>query len=260
MKSFGNQKSIIAITLALGSSLVVQAQNVISWNADSWSTISYPGEYSGATAQYAGIVPATYWNSTWYSGGNPTSPSPYTRANLLDNGGATTAMSVTSSSFGNSWNYISVNGNLGAQPDANNYLLNGYNNRGGDSSVTLSSIPFAQYDLYVYFTSDTAGRAGTVNVGSTTYDFSTLAGTAIHSGGTADMILTTDTAGNNPGADYAVFTGLAGNSQTISVTVPSWGGIAGFQVVATPEPGTLTLVAMGGMGLLMLGRRVKARC
>jgi hypothetical protein len=247
---------MLAAALAVPA-ITAQAQSVISWNVDSWSTIY-------GASQYAGVVSAPWWNSTYHPENNgnydPTAAS-VTYNNLYDNTGAATTLSVTSTSFTDWFNYVALNG--GTQPaDANgtynNTLLNAYNNN-NLSTVTLSSIPFAQYDLYVYFTSDTAGRAGTVSDGAASYDFSTLAQGAIHTGGNADLIQTTDTTGANPGADYAVFSGLTGGSQTINVAVPQWGGITGFQIVAVPEPGTLALAVMGGIGMLTLGRRFKAR-
>lgn len=244
--------SIAALFLTAG--LTAHAQSVISWNVDVYGTVS------GASA-YAGVVSAPYWNDSWQMNGNGTGAT-VTWANLIDSTGAATSLSVTGSSFQNSWNYWSIQGSqMGVDGDGtwNRALLIGYNNKGsseapGLSTVSLSTIPYAQYDLYVYFSSDTAGRAGTVNVGSTTYDFSTLGLPSI-SGANAVLTPTTDTGGANPGADYAVFSGLSGASQTINVSIPNWGGIAGFQIVSVPEPGTLALAGMGCLTLLSLARR-----
>ena len=68
---------------------------------------------------------------------------------------------------------------------------------------------------------------------------------------------TTDTGGANPSADYAVFTSLSGSSQTITTLVSGGGGIAGFQIVAVPEPGTMALAIMGGLGVLLMKRSFK---
>jgi hypothetical protein len=40
----------------------------------------------------------------------------------------------------------------------------------------------------------------------------------------------------------------------VDVSIPNWGGIAGIQVVATPEPGTLALAGFGGLVALWLRR------
>jgi len=76
----------------------------------------------------------------------------------------------------------------------------------------------------------------------------------ISSGANASFVQTADTLGANPSADYAVFSYLSGSSQSIVTTVPSYGGIAGFQIVAVPEPGSLALAAMGGMGMFLFRR------
>jgi hypothetical protein len=240
----------------LGACVAVQAQNVISWNVDANSTIS-------GASQYAGVVSAPYWNNTWASknngNGNATGSS-VTWNNLFDNTGANSGVSVTSTTFPDGyWNYYSVLGS-GVVSDANgtynNLLLNGYDNYSANN-ITISAIPYAQYDLYVYFTASAAGRAGTLTVGSTTYDFSTM-GSAANGGANAVFTLTTDTTGANPSADYAVFSGLTGSSQTLAAAIPDWGGIAGWQIVEeVPEPGTMALAGMGGLALLQMKRRFK---
>lgn len=240
-----------AVILLLSGLAGAQAQGVISWNVDTYGTIS-------GSSQYAGVVSAAYWNDTWVLNGNATGAS-VNYANLIDNTGAATTLSLTAQSLQNGWNFYSIQGSHPGQDADGTYnkeLLNGYNNKGSSESpyasiVSLSSIPYSAYDIYVYFSADTAGRTGTANIGSTTYDFATL-GAASVSGGNAVLTQTTDTTGANPGADYAVFSGLTGSSDTITVSIPNWGGIAGIQIVQTPEPGTLALFGAGA-GALVLG-------
>jgi hypothetical protein len=152
-------------------------------------------------------------------------------------------------------------------------MLNGYLNSGPAtwgppitySYTTFNAIPYSSYNVYVYFGSDTAARPGTVTDGTTTYDFSTLGQAAI-SGANALFTQTTDTTGANPAADYAIFTGETASSLTItctptdlSPTDAEWLGISAIQIVAVPEPGTLAMAALGGIGMLVFGRRFKAR-
>lgn len=224
---------------------------IVSWNVDSYSTI-------GGAGQYAGVVSANWWNNTWdganNGNGNATGPV-VTWNNLFDNSGANSGVSVSSTSFADGWwNYWSVLGGSRTQDldgTCNNYLLNGYNNH-DTGNLTISGIAYAQYDLYVYFNSDTAGRVGTVSVGATTYDFATMGSAANPIGGNAVFTQTTSTSGANPSADYAVFAGLTGGSQTINSYVGQWGGIAGIQIVAVPEPSAL---ALGAIGLMLVGIR-----
>ena len=229
-----------AVMLTVGLSLKAQ---VISWNFDGYGDISGP-------SQQAGVVLSPYWNSTYLIDGNSGAP----ENNLKDNTG--TATTLGASFVDNSQYGYAIQFSTPAQDtdgSYNKYLLNGYLNNGGSGNVviSLSSIPYAMYNIIVYLSSDTAGRTGTVNVGSTTYDFSTM-GPAEISGADASLIQTTDTSGANPSADYAIFSGLTGNSQTITTAIPNYGGIAGFQIVAVPEPTTLALAGMGGLMLLRM--------
>ena len=74
------------------------------------------------------------------------------------------------------------------------------------------------------------------------------------------FIQTTDTGSGNPGANYAVFSGLSGSSQTITLANASGGmGIAGMQITPAPEPGTMTLAALGGASLFFWRRSMKTR-
>ena len=103
----------------------------------------------------------------------------------------------------------------------------------------MSQIPYSVYDIYVYFSSDTAGRTGSVSDGSTTYYFSMLGSAAI-SGANALFTQTTDTLGTNPGANYAVFAGLSGASQTLTFKSGA-GGTALTGAMALAANGTLAL-------------------
>jgi hypothetical protein len=184
---------------------------------------------------------------------------------LLDNSGAATSLNIAYQAWG-FWSIQSSTPGQDADTTYNRNLLNGYLNAGPagwgppvtTSSIILSSIPYAQYDIYVYFSSDTAGRTATISDGATTYSLSTV-GPASISGANAVFTQTTDTGALYPTANYAVFSGLTGSSQTITespLVSDAWSGIAGFQIVAVPEPGTLALVAMGGL-MLVFGRRSK---
>jgi len=104
--------------------------------------------------------------------------------------------------------------------------------------VAITEIPYSAYDIIVYFSSDVAGREGDVTDFSTTYSFNSVGPTSVNPGGNAVFAQTTDTAGTYAtAANYAVFSGLSGASQTIRVQMrdnDEWGGIAGFQVVGNP--------------------------
>ena len=242
--------------------------NAISWNFDDYGTVN-PGDF-------AGVVSVDNWSDSYPS--NPTT-------NLPDNTGAATTLDLALIDPGvGGWAINFAHPGYDADGTANKEILNGYLNGGPatwgpnppNDGFTLTNIPYSNYSIYVYFSSDTAGRTafitdGTVTQvgtgngdatqntfvpnGATTYDFSTI-GPAETSGANALFVQTTDTSGLYPAADYAVFSGLTGASQTVtlqSLVNDGWGGIAGFQVVAVPEPMTLSTLGLGA--LLLLNRR-----
>ncbi len=229
----------LALACALCS---VASASVISWNYDRFGTV--------APANVAGIEPAANWNNSWPD--NPT-------VDLVDDTGAATTLDLAYTSF-NDWSVIGSGPGMDADGSFNRNLLNGYLNAGNagwgppitSSSVTLTQIPFAQYDIIVYFSADVAGREGDVTDGATTFSFNTV-GPASVSGTNALFAQTTDVLGSYAtAANYAIFSGLSGVSQTITVQMrdnDEWGGIAGFQVVsAIPEPASAAAL----MGVLAL--------
>ena len=130
-----------------------------------------------------------------------------------------------------------------ANGTANREILNGYLNSGPaawspwttNTSVTLSNIPFAKYDVIIYFNSDTSGRHGSIDNGSTTFYFST-AGSAAINGVNAMLQPTTSTnSASFPTADFAFFGGMTASSATFTEMPKSgndqWLGIAAFQLV-----------------------------
>jgi hypothetical protein len=228
-----------------------QAQSVISVNIDNNSTVNPTG---GPNSNQAGVVLSPNWNDSYYQNGTPYWNNSV--ANLMDNSGATTTASYTCSAYWSAYSVLGSHPGQDADGSYNRELLNGYFNVQGAESIAISGISYGTYDIYVYFNADVAGRAGAVGIGATTYSFSTV-GPASVNGANGLFLQTTDTASGNPTADYAVFTGLTGSSQTIFENNPSWGGINGFQIVAVPEPSSMALAVVGGFGVLLMNRRFK---
>jgi hypothetical protein len=200
------------------AAVTVHAQSIISWEYDNGNRIPVNG------SSFAGVASAAYWN---YSQGSGV-------ANLLASDGSSSGVSLGFSSAYGTWGIGGVSG-----PDAdgtyNKSIFDGYGN-GGLDTLSLSGISFSQYDVIVYFSSDTDGRTGTVSDGAATYDFSTIMRNQLNNNPNVTFIQTTDTTGANPGANYAVFTDLTGASQTLTTihTAAAGLGIAGMQIVAAP--------------------------
>ena len=208
------------------SATPVGAPGIVSWNYDDYGTVP------GGSAM-AGVILASNWNNSWPN--NPT-------VNLVDNAGSPTTVDLIYNSYGNYSIILNTHPGVDADGSYNKELLNGYLNSGNsniptDSSLSIEQIPFSYYDLYVYFSSDVAGRNGTVTDGSTTYSFATVGRASItNASGNAVFIQTTDTGTSYPSANYAVFSGISGSSKLIKCHIPQYGGIAGFQIVPHPDP------------------------
>lgn len=207
------------------SATSVGTPGIVSWNYDANGTIP-------DASAIAGVEPAANWNNSWPD--NPT-------VDLVDNTGSSTTVDIIYNSY-NSWSIQNSHPGVDTDGYYNRELLNGYLNSGDsniptDSSVSIMQIPFSYYDLYVYISSDVAGRTGTVTDGSTQFSFTTMGNAGItDASGNAVFTQTTDIGAGYPPADYAVFSGISGRSKTINCNVPLYGGIAGFQIVPRIDP------------------------
>ena len=158
----------------------------------------------------------------------------------------------------NTYQVYSYHVGYDANGTANREVLNGFLNAGPaacdppvtNTYVSLTNVPYAQYDVVVYFNSDTSGRHASIDNGMATYYFSTM-GSAAVSGANAFFVPTTQTnSAIFPGADFAFFPGMT-NADAIFTETPKsgndqWLGIAAFQVIqssnvyvlAGPSPAT----------------------
>ncbi len=116
-----------------------------------------------------------------------------------------------------------------------------------ETNVTLSAaftgIPYATYDLYVYYNSSAVGNAQDFTIRGTSMS---LKGYEVPGVDTA-LVESDGTINGN----YVVFRGLTASDVTIDDTMDTYYVyMNGFQVVEVPEPLTMSLLALGGLALV----------
>ena len=245
----------IVATCALLFTSASAGADTISWYFDFFGTIGGSGfgsDSNGETAGAPGVV-APEWTGAVNS-------DPLTTMNLQDNSGNPTTMDVTRAhQF--QFRHQASQPAQDADGTWNKAMLNGYINF-DVTSVELKQIPYPNYDIYIYFGANIAGRQGNVTDGTTTYYFKTYGAASIAGANAifAPTIQTTDLGSGNVTANYAVFSGLSGSSQTVTVTIPSFGGISGVQVSGViPEPTTFVLGIAGLAALVGIHWRRRNR-
>jgi hypothetical protein len=181
-----------------------------------------------ATTDVAGVVPADNWNNVVASNPDPLLPGfgqpfNYGITYVDDSGAATTLTVAASSGTGDSWN-------TGGTPDE--IIFGDKSNwAGGTQTLTLSSIPYAIYDLYIY-SSEWGSEVVDFTIGTNTQ---TLTNTF-----TPQFTEGANFVQNNT---YVKFTGLSGDV-IVNMNVTSGGlHLGGFQIVQVPEPSILGLIA-----------------
>ena len=210
------------------------------------------GTEHAAVGGTAGRVPLGNWNNIT---GNTSGDTPFQSAVDSDNH-VVSGMSMTWSSP-NTWN---TNG-LGFSGEDKN-LFSGYLDQW--PTVTITGISYTNSDVYVYQASSNGWRGYGVSlavVGTGAVDPATYYGSTL--GDVAGYIQATQTtpAGNGdaPQASYLLFHGNTATGFTISeVKDGRWkdnNGIAGIQIVAVPEPTTMTVVLLAASGISLMRRR-----
>jgi len=187
--------------------------------------------------QTAGVVPVGNWNDYVGSSGSMA---------LKDSVGNATAASFAFSSSGNS---ILWAGGVGIPGDpGSTAMLTGHIYEGGWTGIVLSGafegIPYAEYDLYVYYNSSAVTNAQTFTIRGTTMSLIGFENPG------ADAALVDSQNGTVDG-NYVVFSGLTGADVIVDASsAAGYVYMSGFQVVEVPEPLTMSLLAMGGLALI----------
>ncbi|MDD5262303.1 MAG: family 16 glycosylhydrolase [Methylacidiphilales bacterium] len=175
-------------------------------------------------------VAQTHWNAL--------AGASFSNVALTDNSGSATSTKLTGTANG-----TYRGGGSSASPAGNAKLASGelFNGWPGAPTLTVSGIPYAKYDIYVYAGIDATGRNETVSLtpsgGSAQY-FSFLT----QGGGSAWTVATstwngTGTPPTLPSANYVNYTGLTAGSFTMAWGAPGNGGLNGIQIVNTSSGG-----------------------
>jgi len=176
-------------------------------------------------ADFAGVVAVANWNNASGATGNLT--------NLIDDSGAATSTDVT-------WNGQSTwsweQSGDAVPSNGGGSLFNGYldtSGNNGSHSITVSQVPFAEYDVYVYVDGENNGsaRPARFNIGGGADvwidDDANWNGSYVEGAGT-------NLASATAGANYVRFTGLSGGSFTINAVAETFrAAVNGFQIVET---------------------------
>jgi hypothetical protein len=190
------------------------------------------------TTDLAGVIPQLNWNN--FAGGNGAGLS------LLDNSGASSGALLT---FTASGVYSSIGGAGIAPANGDEKLNTGFVY--GNSSFTLTNVPYALFDVYVYELNDAGGRVETTTLGALSFFGSAATPTdASHvdqNAGTSYLYTqstSTDVANPTAGGDYVRFSNLSG-TVTINASAPGNGYVNGLQIVQVPEPASMGLLGLG---------------
>ncbi len=184
-----------------------------------------PSTNGGTFNIKAGVaaVAQTNWNSV--TGPTDSRTTPITFSGLIDNTGAptTAALSATGYLYGGGAGFNSSDPDETGDNDLADSQMLSLN--GVDAVVSVTDIPYSQYDIYVYLSCDSSGRSGTVTIGSSSQSYITTNATIDPS----QWVTTTD----GSTANYLHFSGLTGSSQAVHVNVTGNGGVNGIQIVSS---------------------------
>ncbi len=209
------------------------SNNVVSYQFDAFGST-----YGIASTASAGVVPAAHWNV------NINAAASGTFSGLVDSTGASTTIAGSYSSKYSDYNYTASRGyGLPTSPNQSlftSFVAEDYWSGGGTGTLSLTNIPYSNYDLIVYL-QGSSGQTSSLNVtlsGGPTYtntipnNADTLA---------SPVVFTQITASGQLG-NYVRYTGLTGSTKTFTFSNSGSGsgtGISGFQIVpATSGSGT----------------------
>ena len=243
------------------TSIVLGLATATGTHADVISVNLYnSGSNPMAANQYAGVINesrAANWND-WQI--NDTLGFTGT---AVDDGGTTVSGFSVSQSGSSLHPYNGDGSNDGDRAMQSDFI----DIRNGETVTwSVSGVPYDEYDVYIYMRDDGSSRAGSFTLGDTTYYARGGLGLVSNTGDgwTRSTDTTVDSGTDIDQGNYVRFEGLSGSSFTMDWSTLYAGDtayrnkVAGFQIVAIPEPATLTLISTLGIGLLLTRRLFKS--
>ncbi len=229
---------------------------------------------SAIGTESAGFVPAANWNNSASVTGVASSTSPLA---VLENTGATPSYATAAWTSAGTWSARAATGDPATEKTPDARLFHGYieSRAATGSSVTVSNIPYASYDVYVYVVGGTVGNVGTARidrVGAPIYYYKVIQHDSYVPAVTPTTVsphtvpwmigeaLDRPAALAAPAASFVRFAGVTGPDLTVttidSVPGANSGGIAAVQIVdrtpagaaypPTITAGPVSLIKQGG--------------
>jgi hypothetical protein len=218
--------------------------------------VSFGGDNNGGTANgatafldpadTAGVVSQANWtNAPGISG---------SAVDVLNGSGAASSLDVSWGS-GESWNWNS------ATNTSEGELVNGWlstNTIGEATTLDVTEIPYATYDLYLYSGHDRdstgSGSVYTLTEANSAFAPTTLIENVDPAALAADPF--TYVNGTDGTGNYALWSGLTASELNISMTsTTNRMALSGFQIVAVPEPSSTILLSLSGLALFFRRRK-----
>ncbi|MGN6554497.1 MAG: PEP-CTERM sorting domain-containing protein [Verrucomicrobiota bacterium] len=242
-----NPKIIASAAVALLTVGQLQAGEVISINVGGMNNTD---DVLGS----AGVVNAGNWN-------NLTTVDNPSGSSLLNSSGAATTLSLSSTG----WLRNTFNDPGDDRKDMYSNFLAHEGDPIGNATISLSSIPYATYDVYLYYNAFYMNNGGEIQTWTESQGGTTLYGLrGPTSGGqltgyqqyqtSSYATASSDADAAVLGGNYLVFSGLTAANLTLTSSDPNqtgWKmeGLAGLQIVEAspvPEPSSLGLLGIAG--------------
>jgi len=253
---FGRAPRALALSTAAAAAAVAALSSSPAYAAPGGPSIAIKFASDVASSNVAGpagVLNTVIWNNT--TGNNSAAPFSLN----ADVAGASTpsGASVTWTSP-NTWSSTGLGEENNTATGENRDLMAGYLDTGGAGQqgvvINVTNLPpVPAFDVYVYIQGGVNGRGGTYTIGGQTKEH---VGDAAFTG---TFIKDSVDPGTTVGSNYLVFSGLTGNSFTLSTTPtignPARAHVNAIEIVQTPEPAGLALFGIAGAGLLGRFRR-----